>query len=82
MGRERFARSLKAFSIVQGNSFQRQAVYVYGGKGYGKSYILAALACLLVRTGTRVVYIPDCRAWLLNPLSYLRSCHRLRFCKF
>ena len=38
-----------------------------------KSHILAALACLLVRKGTQVVYLPDCRAWLSNPLTYLRN---------
>jgi len=71
MGRECFDRVFEAFSLIQGNSLQRQAVYIYGGKGFGKSHILAALACLLVRTGTQVVYIPDCHACLLDPRSYL-----------
>lgn len=37
------------------------------------SHILAALACLLVRRGTQVVYLPDCRAWLFDPLRYLQN---------
>ncbi len=73
MGRESFSKVWEAFSIVKDNLLQRQAVYLYGAKGFGKSYILAALVCLLVRTGAQVVYIPDCRAWLLDPLSYLRT---------
>lgn len=71
IGRECFDQVFEAFSLVQGNLLQRQAVYIYGGRGFGKSYILAALACLLVRTGTQVVYIPDCHACLLEPRSYL-----------
>ena len=73
MGRERFSLVWKIFGTVESRPDQRQAVYLYGGKGYGKSYILAALTCLLIRTGRRVVYLPDCRAWLFDPLRYLRN---------
>jgi hypothetical protein len=73
MGREPFSQVWKTFGIVESNPHQRQAIYVYGGKGLGKSYILAALACLLVRKGTQVVYLPDCRSWLFDPLRYLRN---------
>jgi len=48
------------------------SLYIYGTMGYGKSYILAALACLLYRQGKRVVFIPDCRAMLINPLLYIK----------
>jgi len=72
MGRECFSQVWEAYGIVKHNSRQHQAIYLYGSKGGGKSYILAALACLLVRTGTPVVYIPDCRAMLLDPLNYLK----------
>jgi hypothetical protein len=50
----------------------RRAIYVYGTRGYGKSHMLAALACLLVRQGERVVYLPDCFAMLHDPLEYLQ----------
>src|SRR5258705_9920619 len=73
MGRECFSQVWKTFGIVKNNPRQRQAIYLFGGKGLGKSHILAALACLLVRKGTQVVYLPDCRAWLFDPLSYLRN---------
>jgi hypothetical protein len=73
MGRECFSQVWETYGIVKDNSRQRQAIYLYGSKGGGKSYILAALACLLVRTGTPVVYIPDCRAMLLDPLNYLQT---------
>jgi hypothetical protein len=73
MGRVCFSQVWEAYGIVESKPYQRQAIYVYGGKGIGKSYILAALACLLVRKGTRVVYLADCRAWLFDPLRYLRN---------
>ena len=73
MGRECFLRVWNALAGVRKDSQHRQAIYVYGGKGLGKSYILAALACLLVRQGARVVYLPDCRAMLLDPLIYLQT---------
>ena len=73
MGRECFSQVWKTFGIVENNPHQRQAIYLFGGKGLGKSHILAALACLLVRRGTQVVYLPDCRAWLLDPLRYLQN---------
>ena len=47
--------------------------------GYGKSHILAALACLLIRKGERVVYIPDWRAMLRRPLTYLQHAFLMAF---
>ena len=81
MGREWFKRVFEAFSLVQSNSLQRQAVYIYGSKVFGKSYIFAALACVLVRKGIQVVYIPDCRACLLDLLSYLLTAFAFAFVK-
>ena len=43
-------------------------IYVYGSMGYGKSHMLAALACLLVKQNERVIYFPDCRSMLESPL--------------
>lgn len=51
----------------------RGRIYIHGTMGYGKSHILAALACLLAREGKRVVYVPDCRQMLNAPLLYLKS---------
>jgi len=73
MGRECFLQVWNALAGVTEDSQHRQAIYVYGGKGLGKSYIFAALACLLVRQGARVVYLPDCRAMLLDDLVYLKT---------
>jgi hypothetical protein len=50
----------------------KRAIYVYGTIGYGKSHILAALACLLIRRGHRVLYFPDCRAACASWLDYLQ----------
>jgi hypothetical protein len=44
-----------------------------GGKGFGKSHIFLALTCLLVRQGLRIVYLPDCREMLRDPLDYLKT---------
>ena len=71
MGREIF---LELWNVVQGlkhESFTR--LYIQGTMGYGKSHILAVLAGLLYRSGKRVVYLPDCRALLRQPLDYLRA---------
>jgi hypothetical protein len=40
---------------------------LHGTLGAGKSLMLAALACLLMRQGWRVVYIPDCARMLAQP---------------
>jgi hypothetical protein len=73
MGREFFLQLWDTFVTTKNDSRHRQAIYVYGSQGFGKSHILAALACLLVRKGERVVYIPDCPAMLLDPFLYLRT---------
>jgi hypothetical protein len=48
-------------------------LYVHGTMGYGKSHILAALACLLRRRGRRIVYMPDCRWMLSDAVLYIKS---------
>jgi len=73
IGREKFALVWDAWLKIKADVRHRQAIYIYGTRGYGKSHILAALACLLVRTKERVVYLPDCRAMLQEPLGYLRK---------
>ena len=40
-------------------------IHLHGTLGSGKSYLLAALVCLLKREGRRVVYVPDCYELLL-----------------
>lgn len=72
MGREKFAEALtmiNSFEIPNGD----KVLYIYGSIGYGKSHILAAMACLLIQQGKRVVYLPDCRAMLADFLSYLQA---------
>ena len=77
IGREKFTIIWEACLKIKADTRHRQAIYVYGTRGYGKSHILAALACLLVRRKERVIYLPDCRAMLREPLRYLR--HALVF---
>ena len=72
MGREMFSQIWSTWLAVKDDDQRYRAIYVYGTQGYGKSYMLAALACLLVRQGERVVYPPDCFAMLSDPLRYLQ----------
>lgn len=72
MGREKFADIWSTWLEVKDDKQRRRAIYVYGTRGYGKSHMLAALACLLARQGEQVVYLPDCFAMLRNPLKYLQ----------
>lgn len=72
MGREIFT---DLYNSIQ--SFERaldfRKIYLSGTSGYGKSYLLAALACLLIKEDKRVVYLPDCRAMLEDFGGYLTS---------
>ena len=79
MGREAFAEVWKAWLKVKSDTRRPQSIYIYGSKGYGKSYILVALTCLLVCIGERVVYLPDCREALYEPMSYLQNAILLAF---
>ncbi|KAI9443719.1 hypothetical protein F5148DRAFT_1255992 [Russula earlei] len=72
MGREAFARVWAAVGRMR-TEIGLNRIYIQGTIGYGKSHILAALACLLGRGGNRVVYLPDCREMLRGPLIYLKS---------
>jgi hypothetical protein len=80
MGRERFAEVWKTFSIINDNPLHRRAMYIYGSMGYGKSHILAALVCLLIRSGERVVYVPDCAEAIKDSFEYMRTAFLLAFC--
>jgi hypothetical protein len=72
MGREKFADLLKEFQS-QRWGVDRSALWIYGTKGYGKSHLLAALVCLLIAQNERIIYIPDCRECLRNPVGYVRA---------
>jgi hypothetical protein len=71
-GRTMFETLVKKLKKVQ-KSLQLTTVWLYGTQGYGKSHLLAALVCYLAARGERVVYIPDCRAMLKNPVEYFRA---------
>jgi len=65
MGRSKFgelASRMEHADFVEGI----ENLYLYGTSGSGKSHILAALACKLIREGERVVYVPDCARLLDN----------------
>jgi hypothetical protein len=70
MGRSKFS-DLDKRSKETNFADSSERLYVYGTSGSGKSHILAAFVCHLIRIGQRVVYIPDCfrllehHAWVL-----------------
>ena len=64
MGREVFRKLVDHLRRFKEEPSCR-ALNLFGSLGYGKSYIMAALACLLIKNGERVVFLPNCRA-LLN----------------
>ncbi|KAF5379728.1 hypothetical protein D9615_005699 [Tricholomella constricta] len=71
MGRESFA---EVWSNVKSlKSWQGTRLDIEGTIGYGKSYILAALAAFLSRSGKRPVYIPDCWELLKDDVPYIQS---------
>src|SRR5438045_1253185 len=70
VGREKFAKLVEDFEMVL-ESCQYTGLWVYGTEGYGKSHLLAVVVCYLIARGKRVVYIPDCRECLNEPLSYI-----------
>src|SRR5215813_2130876 len=52
---------------------------VVGTIGYGKSHILAAMACYWLKKGEPVVYVPDCQELLEDPINYLKPAFYLTF---
>jgi len=72
MGRENFVELRKEFERIR-DSCQRSALTIYGTRGYGKSHLLAALVCCLAAREEKVVYIPDCREFMKQSVSYIRA---------
>ncbi|MDO9334039.1 MAG: hypothetical protein Q7T57_05905 [Dehalococcoidales bacterium] len=56
-----------------------EVMFLYGTIGWGKSHLLAAMVCLLMRKGRKVVYLPDCKVMLDDPIKYFRSALLLTF---
>lgn len=57
----------------------RRAVQLRGTQGVGKSHLLAALACMLMASGEKVVFIPDCRFLLNSTIRTLKMSLSLAF---
>jgi hypothetical protein len=71
-GRTKFKELLEKLNTVR-KSRAHTTAWLYGTQGYGKSHLLAALVCYLAAQDERVVYIPDCRTWLRDPVGYVRA---------
>ena len=72
VGRTKFKELVERLKLVR-DSEDTRAIWLYGTQGYGKSHLLAALVCYLATQDERVVYIPDCRSWLLDPIGYVQA---------
>jgi hypothetical protein len=72
MGRKEFTNVLKDINALK-RRVGYTKMFIYGTVGYGKSHILAAIACLLLRYGKRVAYLPDCRELAADPIDYIKS---------
>ncbi|KIX05228.1 uncharacterized protein Z518_06100 [Rhinocladiella mackenziei CBS 650.93] len=71
-GREKFPELLRELKFVlRENSYTK--LWVYGNRGYGKSHLLAALVCYLSALGEHVIYVPDCRVWLNDPVKIFQE---------
>lgn len=72
MGRTIFRNILKE---VEDTNFQvgRHGLFLYGPSGTGKSHILAALVCHLIKNGKKVMYIPDCVRLLEDHEAYIQQ---------
>ena len=71
IGRTKFKELLEKLKEVR-KSRSYTTVWLYGTQGYGKSHLLAVLVCYLAAQDEQVVYIPDCREWLRDPVGSIR----------
>jgi len=71
MGRKIFG---EVYQTVSNMSRRAGTIYsLQGTLGSGKSHILAALVCLLVKESKRVVYIPDARVLATDIVKYTKE---------
>ena len=70
-------RRVKSMRISGGNGYKE--LFVHGTMGYGKSHLICALVCFLMKTGERVIYAPDCKYLTTDPFKYMRDAFRLAF---
>ena len=72
VGRTKFKQLVQNFDEVRCDEHYT-SLWLYGTQGYGKSHLLAALVCYLAAQDERVVYIPDCRSLLDDPVEYVKT---------
>ncbi|KAF8539440.1 hypothetical protein BDD12DRAFT_96983 [Trichophaea hybrida] len=77
MPRRKFGELLHQVEALIEQPELASAIWLYGTIGYGKSHILAALVCFLMKSGHRVLFLPDCQAWLDELETYLQKAMKL-----
>jgi len=77
MGRQIFGEVYQTVSNMSGRA---GTIYsLQGSLGTGKSHILAALVCLLIKEGKRVVYLPDARVLAIAIEDYTKEALQLAY---
>lgn len=83
MGRKVFRKLYNAanvfFNDPQFGGNNRSCIHFNGLTGIGKSHILAALACLLMRQEKTVIYIPSCAILVRDPIRHFKEFASLAF---
>jgi hypothetical protein len=72
MGRAKFSEIYEEVASME-TQHRNTEFSLQGIVGYGKSYIMAALAILLMRLGKRVIYIPHCGIMATDLLKNAKS---------
>ncbi|KAK6344197.1 hypothetical protein TWF696_007838 [Orbilia brochopaga] len=80
MGREEFSRIFSEIeTLINGSGGKHY--FINATYGWGKSYVLAALAALLLKQGKSVVYISHCAEFIIRGLDYLRTCFFMAYAR-
>ncbi|KAF8538315.1 hypothetical protein BDD12DRAFT_806239 [Trichophaea hybrida] len=77
MPRKKFSELLHQVEIQIKSSCRASEIWLHGTTGYGKSHLLAALVCFLIKSGHRVLYLPSCHPLVHAPMCYLQDAMEL-----
>ena len=73
MGRKVFADVLQWYRRYSNGDDVARKLALYGPSGSGKTSILTALACLLIRKGCHVIYVPSCHLLVADFISHMMA---------
>ncbi|KAJ6259749.1 hypothetical protein Dda_5389 [Drechslerella dactyloides] len=80
MGRERFETAYSEIGeLIDDVDPTKRAYLINGSSGWGKSYLLAAVASVLLAQGKKVIYVPDSGALMHQGLDYFKRCFYMAY---